>query len=87
MGEEIRLYELDNREYPLGIKVAQIFVTGSTILIFFAVLYWSLQAWASFLTLFGLYKVSVHSQALACIEDPRFTFGKPTGESQILDTI
>ena len=59
VGEEIKIDELENREYPPGIKAAQVFVTGGTLLIFFAVLYWSVQAWAVFLALFGSYKVSV----------------------------
>ena len=57
VGEEMRVDELENREYPPAIKAAQIFVTGGTILLFFAVLYWTLQAWAAFLSLFGSYKV------------------------------
>ena len=56
--------ELENREYPLGIKAAQIFVTGGTLLIFFAVLYWSFHVWGIFLSLFGSYKVSRSSQRL-----------------------
>ena len=53
--------ELENREYPLGIKAAQVFVTGGTLLIFSAVLYWSFHAWGIFLSLFGSYKVSQQS--------------------------
>ena len=63
MGQEMRVDELENREYPPAIKAAQIFVTGGTILIFFAVLYWTLHAWAAFLSLFGTYKVSQYSYA------------------------
>ncbi len=59
----MRVDELENREYPPAIKAAQIFVTGGTILIFFAVLYWTLQAWAAFLSLFGAYKVIQYSFA------------------------
>lgn len=36
---------------------AQVFVTGGTLLIFFAVLYYSLMAWAWLLSLFGTYQV------------------------------
>lgn len=57
VGEEMKVDELENREYPPAIKAAQIFVTGGTVLLFFAVLYWTLQAWAAFLSLFGSYKV------------------------------
>ena len=69
MGEEIKIDELENREYPPGIKAAQVFVTGGTLLIFFAVLYWSVQAWAAFLALFGSYKVSVFTPdaSLQCV--------------------
>ena len=69
MGEEIEIDELENREYPPGIKAAQVFVTGGTLLIFFAVLYWSVQAWAAFLALFGSYKVSVFTPdaSLQCV--------------------
>ena len=63
VGQEMRVDELENREYPPAIKAAQIFVTGGTILIFFAVLYWTLHAWAAFLSLFGTYKVSQYSYA------------------------
>lgn len=58
----MKVGELENKQYPLGIKVAQIFVTGGTVLIFFAVLYWSLQGWAAFLSLFGTYKVRSYSE-------------------------
>ena len=58
VGEEMKVDELENREYPPTIKAAQVFVTGGTILMFFAVLYWTLQAWAAFLSLFGSYKVN-----------------------------
>ena len=57
VGEEMKIDELENREYPPALKAAQVFVTGGTILIFFAVLYWTLQAWAAFLSIFGTYKV------------------------------
>ena len=60
----MKVDELENREYPLGIKAAQVFVTGGTLLIFFAVLYWSLHAWGIFLSQFGSYEVSLSSQRL-----------------------
>jgi len=62
VGEEIKVDELVNKEYPLGIKLAQIFVTGGTVVIFFTVLFWSFQGWAAFLSLFGTYKVRSYSE-------------------------
>lgn len=53
----ITVDEINNREYPWSIKLAQVFVTGGIVLFFFAVLYWSSLAWAAFLTLFGRYQV------------------------------
>lgn len=53
----ITVDEINNREYPWSIKLAQVFVTGGIVLFFFAVLYWSSLSWAAFLSLFGRYQV------------------------------
>jgi hypothetical protein len=62
-ASEITVDELDNLEYPISIRAAQVFVTGGTILIFFAVLYWTALAWAALLSLFGPYQVC----AVSCL--------------------
>ncbi|EIE23093.1 hypothetical protein COCSUDRAFT_36647 [Coccomyxa subellipsoidea C-169] len=55
----ITVDEINNREYPWSIKLAQVFVTGGIVLFFFAVLYWSSLSWAAFLSLFGRYQAVV----------------------------
>ena len=53
----ITVDEINNRDYPWSIKVAQVFVTGGIVLFFFAVLYWSALGGAALLSLFGSYQV------------------------------
>lgn len=62
----ITVDEINNREYPWSIKLAQVFVTGGIVLFFFAVLYWSASAWAALLSLFGSYQVSWTYPCLHC---------------------
>lgn len=59
-AKEITVDEINNKEYPMFIKAAQVFVTGGTLLIFLAVLYYTALAWGAFLGLFGPYQVNTN---------------------------
>ncbi len=80
----ITVDEINNREYPWSIKMAQVFVTGGIVLFFFAVLYWSALGWAAFLSLFGSYRV--RSSPLSAVYLPYLLYSLPIPDLTMYQT-